>query len=90
MREGEIGEREGKRIRERALHFYPYGERDTRSLRLKRPNPKNKSFKDERTVYISTMQSTTVGETVGARHARRMQPKDPDPNYGKSRANGRI
>ena len=77
------------RKRKKELHFYPYGERHTRSQQLKRPNPKNKSFKDERTVYSSTMQSTTVGETVGARHARRKQ-TSPDPNYGNSRANGRI
>ena len=27
-------------------------------------NPKNKSFRDESTVYSNTMQSTTGGETV--------------------------
>ena len=72
---------------------YPYGERDIRSHQLKRANPKNKSFRvfrDERTVYSSTLQSTTVGETVGARHARRKQSQDPDLKHGKSRANGRI
>ena len=88
-RNSERGEKERERIRERALHFYPYGQRDTGSQQMKRPNPKNNSIRDERTVYSSTMQSTSVGETMGARHARRKQPKDPDPKYGKSRANGR-